>query len=256
MTRAERRRIVIAGVVAGVGCLVAVATALWGSDLARRIPGLDVERVEISGASLLAPQEILAASGIQLGQHLLDEKTIWESGLRSHPVIAEASVSRDLPRTLRVRVVEKTPVAFVSDGTLRPATGAGELLPVDPSLVPLDLPVLRVEPTDSASEELMRRLLSETQRLGALLPGLLAEVSEIRPSPREPDVMVLVHPIGEILIPFGTDPRRAAELEAVLADLRSRTRAGEPDAASARARLDLRFADQIVVRHLSTSGTS
>ncbi|MQA91943.1 MAG: FtsQ-type POTRA domain-containing protein [Gemmatimonas sp.] len=255
MPRADRGR---AGLAAFL-CLVvlaamATATVTWGADVARRVPWLKVERVEVSGAWLLTPQEVLVASGIRRGQHLLDERGTWEKALREHPVIAEARVTRRPPSTLRVSIVEKSPVAFVLDGSLRPATGRGEILPIDPSKVPLDLPVLRGPSNDSTDQGTLHRMLAETQHITELAPELIGEISEIHPFSEEGEALVLIHPIGEIIMPFGATARRVSELRAVLADLPSRW--GESGTDFGRSRLDLRFADQVVVRNPSTDGTS
>ncbi|MEX2583948.1 MAG: FtsQ-type POTRA domain-containing protein [Gemmatimonadota bacterium] len=248
MKKAERRRRVLVLALLGAAAAAASTSSLWGSYLSRKIAWLEVERVEVSGVRLLAPHEVLAASGIRQGQHLLDERELWEEALRKHPVIEDARVSRRAPNTLRIRIAEKRPIAFVADGTLRPATGAGELLPIDPSRVVIDLPIVRGSMADSTGVAELTRLLAETDRLRTLDPVLMTQISEIRTDPGDPDVLLMTHTLGEVLLPMGATGERTAELRSVIADVQRRLAPETDSGRGHRARFDLRFGDQIVVR--------
>ncbi len=234
----------LAVVAAGAG-----TAPLWAPPLLARTPWFPTERVEVTGARLLAPQEVLAASGIRMRGSLWRDPARWEAALRRHPVIAEARVSRRLPGTLRVRVTEKTPVALVQGETLVPATAEGEVLPVDPSRVPLDLPLLRGRAAAGRDRRLrdaaVRALLAETGRLERLDPALAARVSEVRAGPGGSLRLVLSAPAAEVLLPPGAGAGRLRQLHAVLADVRRRLPA---EGAAGTARIDLRYADQVVVR--------
>jgi cell division septal protein FtsQ len=235
------------GVLAVVG-LAAAASPFWGPSVLRELSWFRVERVEISGTRLLAPHQVLEAARIPAGENVWDDLGRLESAIRAHPAIATVSVSRDLPRTLRIRVEEKRPIAYVEMAALAPITAAGELLPVDPSRARMDLPVIRGT-WSKVSPALRRGLLAETERISRADPALLAQVSEIRGQNDRLQVLVLSHPLAEILLPVGADPTRLAQLRAVLADLERRMpntdAAGQ---ATAPARVDLRFQEQIVVR--------
>jgi cell division protein FtsQ len=245
----HRRRWLLAGVLVALGA----SSPLWVAPLLRPAPWFRVQRVEVSGTRLLAPHTVLAASGIRGEQSVWDDPAGWERALRAHPTIAGAEVSRRLPGTLRVRVEEKRPVAYVEHGALRPATAAGELLPLDPTRTPVDLPIVRGAWADSASGATVRRLLAEAGRLAQLDPGLVAEISELRVSESDPRLMIAQHRIAEIVLPAGLGSDRLAQLRAVLQEL-SRRGVASPDASPARpARVDLRFQDQIVVRIPSTA---
>lgn len=233
--------------IAAISALAAAALSapFWGPAALRRVGWFEVRRVEVSGTRLLAPHLVLAASGIRSGQSVWDDPQAWEEALRAHPAIADARVVRRLPQTLRVRVEEKRPVAFVEAGSLRPATASGEILPVDPARTPMDLPIVRGTWSDTARQRSARGLLSEMGRLGELDPGLLSEVSEVRAGEKGPEVLILSHRFGEIVLPAGIGSARLAELRAVLGDLERRLPA---DASDPAARVDLRYRDQIVVR--------
>lgn len=235
---------------------LALASPLWGPWAFRRLDVFRVERVEVVGTHLLAPHEVLAASGLREGQNVWDDPEPWLAALRAHPAVREAAVERVLPRTLRLRVEEQRPVALVELGTLRPVTAEGVVLPVDPTRAPVDLPLLRT-PAARASEtglesEAVRRLLAETGRIAELDPALFARVSEVRPAAAGELLLVLGQPAAELMLPAGAEPERLRRLRAVLEDLERRGLV--PAARPGRAvRVDLRFADQIVVRLPSSS---
>jgi cell division protein FtsQ len=234
----------------GSTLLLLGTTPIWGPDAGRRIEYLQVRRVEVSGTRFLAPHEVLETSGIRRGFHLLDDRHPLESALLRHPAIAEAQVLRKPPHTLRVRIREKQPVAFVSDGTLKTADGNGEILPFDPANVFVDLPIVRGSLDDPMQSDALRRVLSETQRLTLLDAAFMREISEIRLSGRSEGVMIMTHRAAEVVIPMGLPALRLAQLRAVISDMERRF---PPDSsgASPRNQVDLRFADQIVVRPLT-----
>lgn len=235
-------------VLAAAAAVLAVSAPFWGPPLLRRAPGFDAKRVEVSGTRLLAPHEVLAASGVEIGDNVWTDPAAWESALRRHAVVADAEVTRRLPGTLRIRVTEKRPAALVQAGTLRPVTAAGELLPVDPSRVPLDLPLLRSPAKPDARGRLpaaARALAAEAGRLGDLDPALMARVSEVRPEAGGALKLVLSTPAADVVLPHGAGEQRLVHLRAALADIERRA---PPDSARARVRLDARWEDQVVVR--------
>lgn len=248
MAELRHRHPVLLTAIAAV-ILLATTSPLWGSYVGRRIAWLSVERVEVTGTRLLTPEEVIATAGIEPGQPLLQEPTLWEDALREHPVIADVSVTRWPPRTLRIHVIEKLPVALVNDGTLRLATANGEILPVEPHLVPMDLPIVHGGFEDSTSAAAIRATLAETDRLTMLAPSLMREVSEIRAEGTDIMVFRLSHSAGEILVPAGAPIVRLEELKVVLADIERRFPV-DADEKKRRPRhhVDLRFDDQVVVR--------
>jgi cell division protein FtsQ len=250
MTMANRRRRrgrlgILAAVILIVGLFA--SSPLWAVDLARRIPWLEVRRIEVSGTRLLAPHEVVSTSGIWAGDHLLDDRGPWESALVEHPVIESVQIVRRFPSTLRIRIQEAVPVALLSDGALRFVTVDGDLLPVDPFTVPLDLPVVHGSLADSASAEATRRALGEVNRLGSVDPALMREVSEIRIAPNDREALVLEHSAARIVIPFGAPASRLGELRRVLADVERRFQTPS-ETEMGRHIVDLRFSDQVVVR--------
>jgi hypothetical protein len=227
----------------------AAASPWWAPPLGRRIEWFGAVRVEVAGAHLLAPHEVLAASGVRVGTNVWDDPAPFVAALKRHPAIADAEVVRVLPRTLRIRVTEKSPAALVDAGTLRPATGDGEILPVDPALESIDLPLLdarvRADAHGRVADAETRAALAEAARLGQLAPGLMARVSELRPSHGELR-LVLGSPALDVLVRDGMDAGALARIPAAVDDVARRAAADTTH--HGRPVVDARFDDQVVVR--------
>jgi cell division protein FtsQ len=225
------------------GAIATAAAAVFAAPrVLPAVPGFEVRRVEVAGAELLDPRDVLRSAGIQRGQSVWEDAERWEAALERHGVIESARVTRRLPGTLRVVVEEKRPVAYLAADVLVPVTASGEPLPVDPMYAAPDLPLVR--PSEEGGE-VPATVLAEAKRLARMDPHFLAEVSEIRPWSADGRVLLLRHRRADIVTPGGMSADRLVELRAVLADLDGR--GGREDAGGV-ARLDLRFADQIVVR--------
>lgn len=234
----RRTRVLLSG--AG-GLLLVAAGVVAVPRLLPELPGFEVRRVEVVGATLLAAEEVVRSAGIVAGQSIWDDAAVWEQALEGHAVVEDATVGRRLPGTLRVQLREKRPVALVSGDVLLPVTSAGERLPVDPTRTAPDLPIARGMP---GGAEVPVALLSEVERLARVDPELMAEVSEVEARDSMGTTLLLRHREGEIVLPAGITADRLVELRAVLADVEAR--AGEEVALTPH--VDLRYADQIVVR--------
>lgn len=105
-----RRRLRV--VVALLVCL-GVATAVWG---ATQSPLLDVDRIVVEGAARTGSAATIKASGVSRGTGMVDvEEQAVERRLRALPWVRSASVRREWPGTLRLSVLERTPVAITAN---------------------------------------------------------------------------------------------------------------------------------------------
>jgi len=120
----ERRPRWRSRVVLLLACVI-VATGLAAASTFSGVFG--ARTLDVEGAMRLTEGEILDRAGLRLGVNVfhLDTATVRDR-LLADPWIASAEVARDLPSTVRVRVVERIPVgtagAFVlaGDGTVLP----------------------------------------------------------------------------------------------------------------------------------------
>jgi cell division protein FtsQ len=124
---------------------VVVVALVVGAFALTRSPALDVDQVEVRGASRTERAEAREASGIALGSPMVSlDASAAERRLEAIPWVERATVSRAWPGTVRIRLVERTPIAIVGAGAdavqvdragraLAPASGA-------------DLPVVAGDP--------------------------------------------------------------------------------------------------------------
>jgi cell division protein FtsQ len=103
----RRLRVLIGvSVVAAVGCGGWAAT---GSSL------LDLDRMVVEGAVHTGPDEARFATGLRRGQPLVDvDEGAAARGVETLPWVQEASVHRRWPGEVRIRVVEREPVAVTA----------------------------------------------------------------------------------------------------------------------------------------------
>lgn len=134
VARSKRRRwVVLTASVAGV------AVCVWGAFFS---PLLAVRHVKVVGGQHTTPGEVATAAGLSVEDNLLLVSTS-EIARRAEtlPWVKNAEVSRKLPGTVVVRVVERRPAMVLTvtagrwlidrDGTvLGPAEGEGGSLPV------------------------------------------------------------------------------------------------------------------------------
>lgn len=105
--RRRLRRLVVALVLVGLGAI---------AYLALRSPFLDVDRVQVTGADHVSADAIRDASGVRRGAALAFVGTgTVEGRIERLPWVADASVTRVFPGTLRVTVREHIPTAYVRD---------------------------------------------------------------------------------------------------------------------------------------------
>jgi cell division protein FtsQ len=225
--------------------VVGLASPIWAPPALRNVDWFSIRSVEVSGARLLEPHEVLSAADVHQGDNLWMDLGPIASAIRRHPTVESVTVSRRPPHTLRIRVEEKRPIAYVEVGSLAPITARGEILPVDPTRARLDLPLIR-----GAWEELdpavRATVLGVTEAVRRGDPELLSQISEIRGASGDPVAVHLIHAAAEIVLPGSIDGRRLSQLRAVLLDLERRFPPADPTGAAPR--VDVRFDEQIVVR--------
>ena len=218
----------IAGAI-GLAAALFVAP-LWAPPLLAHLDFFRVRRVEVYGTHYIPPDEILARLHVDTTASVWDDPLPLERRVAEHPQVRTVTITRELPGTLVVRIGEDLPVAFVpSAGGLRAADAEGRLLPLDPSRVAADLPVL--ERLDTA----LVRLLADVR---AASPSLFASISGARRVSRDE----LSFTVTGMLVRTGAGvtARRLTDLLPVEQDLARRgARATE---------LDLRYRDQVIAR--------
>ncbi len=225
----------------GGGSSVAQAAASWLSGQAPRL-----EAIAVRGAGQLSSAEVAAATGVPRGVDLrqVDPPEV-AARLAQHPWIASARAVELPEGRLLVDVVERIAVATVS------APDSGSVFAVDANGTPF-------APAGAGPAAGLPRLVqSAPVSVGAADPAL-AEAVDLAgrlaalglPRPLEIGVPAPDDPIGFWLKLEGYPPQVILgrdDLDARLGALTRVLEVAPPDAAGA-ATLDLRFADQVVLR--------
>ena len=202
----------------------------WGRAGLRRLDYFRVRAVEVSGTRYLEPSEIVRRLNVDTLRSIWDELAPLERRVLEHPGVRAAHVDRGLPGTLRVRVEEREPVAFVpAPAGLRVVDEGGRELPIDPSRRPVDLPI--APSADTAVLRLLGALRVEQ-------PAFYRRVSEVRRTGR--DEVVFRLPALTVRARPRVEASRLADIRFVEADLARRNLQA--------AELDLRFRDQVIAR--------
>jgi cell division protein FtsQ len=217
--------------VGGALLLLLLASPLWAPRVLRQLAFFRVRKVEVNGLRYTPAGEVLARLNVDTTRSVWDPLDPLAARVMAHPQVESAFVSRKLPGTIVVNVVERRPVALVPIGAeLRAVDERGVTLPLDPSHTPVDAPVVTA-PRDAR----VYHLLGQMQREA---PALYARISSIRPAGS-----------GELLVQVADVPvrtmtsvtlARLSDIEPVERDLaRRQLRAAE---------LDLRYRDQVIAR--------
>lgn len=238
MSRDLRRRLAVAGAVAALG----MASPMWGPAFMRTLPAVRVAAIEVNGSRFVSSDAARALAAIPPEASAWDEHADAETRLETHPLIEEARVRRQGLNRLAIELREVRPVALVSAPTLEPVDGTGRILPLDPAVHALDLPILLQATVEAGrvADEDSRRVLSVLARLGRLSPDFVHQVSEVHRS--RGDAI-------ELLLLDGSHAQRVIlPLEnAELAFLRAEDAIGECAARGRVTSVDARFRDQVVV---------
>lgn len=205
---------------AAVLCVaVLVATGL----LVGRSSLFAVDRIRVVGEDHLRAAEIVRRSGIDPGTNVLflDAGAV-ERRIEADPWVRDAVVTRSLPSTVTIRIVERTPVAVVPRGgrTVLVAADGTELGPVarDPGL-----PVLVAQPDALGGGISVPATAAPARALAALPPALRSRVREVALLPGGSLQLRLA---SGTRVRFG-GPERAAEKGRVLRSILRWAREGD-----------------------------
>jgi cell division protein FtsQ len=205
-----RRRGTAARVVLGLQVVAMGLLALVGSWTAwQRVfasERLRVGRLEVKGSHFLSEGEVRELIGPAVGENILAlDIDGLKARLRASPWVADATVTRALPDTLRVDIRERVPLAIAELDRLYLMDADGGLIDIyGPRTGAFDLPIVRG--LAGLDEESRRERARRAGALIADLAELASEVSEVYVEPSG-DLRVVLRGPGEVLL-FGDPPYR------------------------------------------------
>lgn len=126
---------------------------------------LEIRTVDVSGGERVKAEDLISASGIRPGQNILSFSAgNAEVSLRMNPWVRTARVTRRLPDTVKIDVVERVPIALVKLDGLFVMDSEGVIFKRLSNADAVDLPIVT-----GFSAEVMR----ESQAGGGLESGLI-----------------------------------------------------------------------------------
>ncbi|MCB0977088.1 MAG: FtsQ-type POTRA domain-containing protein [Acidimicrobiales bacterium] len=192
-----------------------VVLVVGAAVLLVRSPLLDVDHVRAVGATRTGREAVLSAAAIQSGTQMTSvDLGAAERRIERLPWVADATVTRDWPGTVRINVIERVPVA-VTDGPspllvdrdgrlLGSARGDEHLASIGP------------RPVGSAPGDVLASVQRARVRVVAAMPASLASEVETVSMDREGLVLVL----GDgIVVEVGNTSRLRAKFDVVAARL-------------------------------------
>jgi len=102
----------------------------------------EFDELKIVGNETVSSDELFRLSGLKFGENLLDiDVRRAAERIAANPFIERVSISRDLPHTVAMRVMERKPFVLISQGRFYAVDKAGHLLP-SRSHKNFDLPII------------------------------------------------------------------------------------------------------------------
>ena len=226
--RASRRVLLWAGAAMfGITMWMAAPLAL------RRLAFFRVRQVELVGIRYLDAERVLAALRMSPRASVFDDTEVLAERLRGLDGVADASVVRRPPASLKVIVREVEPIALLANerGALGVVDADAKALPFD--LSNLDLPVVR---------ESDRAVVGVLARVQAFDPALFQAIDAARRMESQPGRSDVLLELGNhrVLLSPNAGPEVLEAVMLVARDLAAKARAYTE--------LDGRFAGQVVVR--------
>jgi cell division septal protein FtsQ len=231
-----------------IAAAVAAAAAVCGAGFGERVlllaAGGPLERIAVRGAAHLSPAQVADAIGVAPGAPLVsvDAAAVRET-LERHDWIARARAVALPGGALLLDVVEREPAAHVSIGKTVYAVDASGT-PFAPIAPDQAAGLVRLAVAGEVSPREASPRIAEAVRLARRLPELgLAAPAEVGvAADTDPEGYRLALPDLPARILLGH-----AGLDARLSDLAALL-AARPDAVAGAASIDLRFANQVVLR--------
>ena len=245
-----------------VGCFLVASSAVFaGSQLALSSgdsPRFILAALEIEGLDRLEGRQIMSASGLSVGDNILDlDLQVVQDRIEGIPWVERAVIVRKPPDRLVVSLIERQRSAWIDADALRTVDANGVLLPdvgPDDLIANLDLPLITgidvnlntLRVGEVVSDSSLTRMLGWLREANAADRDFCMNISEIMPM-RDGAIRILLVGDGlEIRVPFDRVRDRLRVLRTVMP--RIYRECLEP------AYVDLRFARQVVVG--SREGTS
>ncbi|MCK6549331.1 FtsQ-type POTRA domain-containing protein [Myxococcota bacterium] len=190
--RPSKRGLVRFAKIAAVLSVIAALVVL-GVELRKQLltsPKLAIASIDVRGTNRATTDAVIRLSGVELGQNILSLATDDVArAIEAHPWIARAEVTRRLPSSVDIEVVEHEPVVLVALGHLYYANADGKIVkrytPGENEVLPVvtGLDREKVEAGDAAEQAWIASAISLAEELKATLGPGAPVISEIHVDP-------------------------------------------------------------------------
>lgn len=217
--------------------LLAVSMAfIFTYDYFTQTRNFQTRRIVVTGCDRLSEEEILEVSGLTPGVNLLSiNLTTTRKRILNHPWVAEATVSREIPSELHIRIQEEDPLAILemADGGAFLVNRSGRIFkrkdPSDPDLRPRvtgldyrDLPVPEWPDTHAFKTVIeMVREMPHLSRETEDPAGVTAQIHHVRMDPQIGATAYLGEGECAVLMGFGPYSEKYAALSGLLERMRA-----------------------------------
>jgi len=222
---------------------VAVGARIWMSDL-------PVSGVRIEGLRIVPSEEIFHLAAVPMEKQLYDVKlSEVRDRVRQNPFVKDVAVHRDPPDRILIQVEERVPQAVVAAGRMFYVDAEGMLMPVIRSENAFDLPVItgaaevqQCEIGTHLTHPAIREALLLVMAAQRLDDALYRRISEVHIEPSGDLLLYTADGGVPVVVGRGDITTKLERFDAFwTAVVTSR-------GAQTLASVDLRFADQVVVR--------
>jgi cell division septal protein FtsQ len=214
----------------GVAALLVLTLPLWAPLFLRRMDFFRVRRLEIIGTRYIPTTDIVNRAHVDTTRSVWDRMDQIAARVKTHPGVQNVDIIRKLPGTLVITVTEYQPIALVPGPQgFRVFDERGVALPIDPSRVDVDAPVL------AAADPALLHLLAGMKHSLAPLYHRVSELKRV-------GTHELLFQLDDVPVRTLTTVRLEDlhQIDAVEDDLRKRV--------ARVVELDLRYTDQIIAR--------
>jgi len=95
-----------------------LAVIVWTAASARTSPWLRVQDIRVAGTHRMSEGDVLGVLDELKGQHMFDvDLAEWQDRLQALPWVHDATLRRELPSTIAVRITERVPMATARLGS-------------------------------------------------------------------------------------------------------------------------------------------
>jgi cell division protein FtsQ len=219
---------------------------------------LSVDVITVEGNRIVPAEEIISRANIITGSKISKiELSVVHERILKNAFIKNVTVRRDLPGTIVISVIERTPVALINANQLMSCDAEGIVMPHIVSSEIVNLPVISgirnaedFQPgetiKDSAAREALRLLLDAAE-IDSTVFQLISEIRQVNGG----ELLIYT---TDCSIPVMIGRGRIAEKVVMLSSFwRAVVRPGTAERIES---VDVRFQDQVVVRWAGNARTS